>query len=231
MKSDQTKRKIPGKKEAKKQITRTEKALDVRPPPDPVLVGRYHQETSPAHKASNAAYPFRLDSPEAWERWEAAVVHQFEVYKRYSRLLYPHEPTTEEVRYGWDFRRDMELMQGGDKSKVEVAIAFLEDDPWFHGSGYDKAKLIRYIKPPMLRPSDQKRLQQVVLSVVDKRDDRDFRAFCKLARKVDAPDLREQLERRLTHTDPDVRRRARWVLEALAQKDSIEQGRKAEEQS
>ena len=223
MKNDQTKRKIPGKKEVKKQATQAEQVSDCRQPPDPVLVGRFHQETKPAYEASKTAYPFRLDSSEAWARWEATVIHQFGVYKKYARLLFPNGPVSEEeVRYGWDFQRDMELMKGGDKSKVEVAIAFLEDDPWFHGSGYDKAKLIRYIKPTMLTPAYRERLQQVVLALVDKRDDRDFRAFCKLAHKVDAPDLREQLMRRMNGGDADTSRRARWVLEALAQKDSME---------
>ncbi len=219
----QTKRKTPGKKEAKKQTTQAGKAPDQTQTPDSVLMGQYHQETRPAYEASQAAYPFRLDSPESWKKWEAAVVQQFGVYKKYERLLYPQEPVMEEARNSmWDFQRDMVLMQGGDKSKVDVAIAFLEADPWFHGSGYAKAKLIRYLKPPMLKPDEIKRLQNVVLSLVDRRDDRDFRAFCKLARKVDGPRLREQLTQRLAQNDLNVQRRARWVLEALAQKDRME---------
>ena len=63
--------------------------------------------------------------------------------------------------------------------------------------------------------------------MVDRRNGREFRAYKQLACKVDAPELRAQLDHRLAHTDPAVRQRARWVLEALAQKDSMEQGRKA----
>ena len=57
-------------------------------------------------------------------------------------------------------------------------MSFLEADPWFYRTGYIKSKLIRYIKRPMLTPEYIKRLQRVVLAVVDKRDDRDFRAYC-----------------------------------------------------
>ncbi len=115
------------------------------------------------------------------------------------------------------FEEDVVRLRAGDAAGMEGAVAFLEADPLFYRTGYIKSKLIRYIKRPMLTPEYRRRLQQVVLAVVDKRDDRDFRAYCRLARKVDAPALREQLTRRLAHDDPSVRRRARWVLEALGQ--------------
>lgn len=113
------------------------------------------------------------------------------------------------------FEEDVVRLRAGDLFGMEGAVSFLEADPFFYRTGYIKSKLIRYIKRPMLTPDYVRRLQQVVLAVVDKRDDRDFRAFCTLAHKVDAPELREQLARRLAHDDSNVRRRARWVLEAL----------------
>lgn len=126
------------------------------------------------------------------------------------------------------FWEDYQKLKSGDAAGLESAVRFLEADPYFFRSGYIKVSLIRGIKPPMLKPNDAKRLQNVVVSLVNRRDDRDFRAFCKLARKVDGPELREQLSQRLTSRNPDaspnldVRRRARWVLEALAQKDTME---------
>ena len=114
----------------------------------------------------------------------------------------------------WD---DYERLRAGDASGLESAVSFLEADPIFRRTGYVKEKLIRYIKPHMLTPETASRLQNVVLSLVDRRDDRDFRAFCRLARKVDGPDLRAHLTQRLTHNDPNVQRRARWVLEAICQ--------------
>lgn len=131
-----------------------------------------------------------------------------------------------DAAYPMGFWEDCEKLKAGDAAGLETVIRFLEADPYFFRSGYIKAWLIRGIKPSMLKPADIKRLQNVVLSLIDRRDDRDFRAFCKLARKVDSPKLREQLAQRINQGNFDVRRRARWVLEALAQKDSMEQGKK-----
>ncbi len=179
-------------------------------------MGEYRQEVKLAWQAVQAAYPIRLDTPQAWQEWKAAVHCRYEVFKKYAALYFRPQPLSEEAaRYTWDFWRDVELLRGGDQTKLETAVAFLEADPWFHGSGYVKTKLSRYIKPEMLTPAYRTRLAGAVLAMVDKRHDRDFRAFCRLARKVDAPALRDELTRRVANGDPDVRRRARWVLEAL----------------
>jgi len=122
-----------------------------------------------------------------------------------------------EAAYPPGFWDDYQCLVRGEAKGVESAIRFLEADPWFHRSGYLKEKLIRHIKPPMLTPNFTARLQNVVLAMVERRNGQEFRAFCRLACKVDAPALREQLTRRLTDGDPDTRRRARWVLEALGQ--------------
>ena len=125
------------------------------------------------------------------------------------------------------FRAAFEQLQAGDRAGLESALLFLEADPYFFGTGYLRTHLSRYIKPPMLSSSDTTRIQKIIVAAVETRHDRDFGAFYRLAKKVDAPELRAQLERRLTHDDTDVRRRARWVLEALAQKDSMEAAKKA----
>ena len=127
-----------------------------------------------------------------------------------------------EAAYPSGFREDCQRLRAGDSEGLEAAVAFLEADPWFHRSGYVKDKLIRHIKPPMLTPEYIRRLQNVILEMVERRNGQEFQAYCKLARKVDAPDLREQLMRRMNGGDADTSRRARWVLEALAQKDSTE---------
>ena len=135
-----------------------------------------------------------------------------------------------EAAYPAGFWASYERLYTGDAAGLEAAVTFLEADPWFHGSGYVKVKLTRHIKPPMLTPSSVTRLQSVVLEMVERRNGQEFRAYCKLARKVDGPELREGLTRRLDNDDADIRRRARWVMEALAQKDSMEQGRETKKQ-
>ena len=131
-----------------------------------------------------------------------------------------------DAAYPSGFWEDAEKLRGGDAAGLESAVCFLAADPIFFRTGYVKAWLIRAIKPPMLKSDDKKRLQDAILSRVDRRDDRDFRAFCRLAKKVDDANLREQLTQRADEGDFDVRRRARWVMEALAQKDRMEQAGK-----
>lgn len=219
-------RKTPGAKEAKRPAAHAEAARQRREP-TPEMLAQYGREIDPATDAVTAAYPHRRDTPKAWEEWKTAVHREYAVLTKY-QMMWSHGElvSEEEARYGWDFRRDIELLQGGDYAQVDVAVAFLETNPYFFRSGYTKDKLIRFLKPPMLTPKYARRLGQAILTVVDARDDRDFRAFCRLARKVDAPALREQLTARLTSGDAGIRRRARWVLEALAQKDSEQNSQK-----
>ena len=233
-------RKTPEKKQAK-QHTRGADAAGQTQRIDPLRLAQYRQEAGQAWQAMKATYLLRLDTPQAWKEWQAAVYHQYEVYKKYDDVGLQSQPLSDvATRYNWDLWRDMELLRGGDRTKLEFVITFLEADLYFDRSGYVKEKIIRYIKPPMLTPQHVARLQAVVLAIVDKRDGREFRDYCRLARKVDSPELREQLNRRLTRAwpsarsltddlpalmlvaqqDRDIRRRARWVLEALGEKDT-----------
>lgn len=218
-------RKTPGVKGTKRPAARANEAAEQKREPTPEMFAQYWQEVAPVEKAMEAAFVSRLTTPAAWQAWVSAVHQRYEVLRKHQLLWALHQPVSQEdLDYGWDFWRDIELLRGGDATQAERAVAFLEADPWFHSSGYTKATVIRYLKPPILTPEYKKRLRPVVLNVVDTRDDRDFRIFCRLARKVDAPALREQLTARLTSSNADIRRRARWVLEALAQKDNQEKG-------
>jgi hypothetical protein len=116
---------------------------------------------------------------------------------------------------GFDEAR--ERLRCGDASGLEVVLRFLEADPYFFRSGYLKGDLIRCILRLDLSQSDAQRLCSVVLRVVDTANHYEFRWYRRLARKVDSPPLRRGLAERLDGRDPDARRRARWVLEALDQ--------------
>ena len=140
--------------------------------------------------------------------------------------------------YSHELRRDIDLLRNGDAAGLETIILFLEADPLFYGTGYLKEDLSRFLRRAELPGNYVQRLQKVVLSIVDRRDGREFRAYCRLARKVDSTEFREQLRLRLTREKPtaasltadcpsllpaiqqdkNVRRRARWVLEALGEK-------------
>jgi hypothetical protein len=112
------------------------------------------------------------------------------------------------------FWEEYQHLKEGNPASLLTAVKFLEADPWFVGSGYTKAELIRRISRIELPQAIADRLRQVVLAAVDHRDRREFRQYCRLALRVDSPELRENLSLRLMHDDPAVRRRARWVLDA-----------------
>lgn len=97
---------------------------------------------------------------------------------------------------------------------VDMAIAFLEADPWFFRSGYEKQVLIRHVKRARLSAVQRERLGRIVLAVVDGRDRIEFRHYCRLACGVWSDVLDEEIAKRMTSSDPGIRRRAVWVAEA-----------------
>jgi hypothetical protein len=117
------------------------------------------------------------------------------------------------------FWTEIQRLRGGDLGGLETAVAFLEADPWFFRSGYVKEMLIWLVRRVELPREYAARLEKVVLAVVDGRDRREFRNFCRLARKVDTPELRGQLLHRLKNEDPRVRRHAAGVLAACERTD------------
>ena len=106
-------------------------------------------------------------------------------------------------------------LQAGSVEGVEPAITFLEADPWCFRSGYVKADILRSLVRCPLTTDQAARLRQVVLYVVDRRDRREFRRYCRLAQIVDSEDLRRGLVARLRSGDRGVVRRALSVLESL----------------
>ncbi len=124
------------------------------------------------------------------------------------------------------FANSVRCLQARDASGLEDVVAYLEADPIYEDAGFTKEGLIRLLHGVAIPEKYILRLQAAVLTVVDHRHWRDFRDFCRLAKLTDGPALREQLTQRLNSSDVDTQRRARWVLDALAQKDSMEQGKK-----
>lgn len=103
----------------------------------------------------------------------------------------------------------------GSPRAIETAIAFLEADPWFFRSGYEKETLIRHLKRTPMRLALSERLGDVVLAAIDGRDRREFRHYCRLACGVWSDHLDEEIARRMTSTDAGVKRRAVWVAEVV----------------
>jgi hypothetical protein len=110
---------------------------------------------------------------------------------------------------------EFEHFHADDPRGLELAMQFLEADPWFFRSGYVKAELLRRISRVTLPPAYVPRLQQVVLAATDAGDRREFRRYCWAARRIDSASLRDALAQRIAGTNADVTRRAQWLLEIL----------------
>ena len=110
----------------------------------------------------------------------------------------------------------------GHARAIETGIAFLEADPWFFRSGYEKQKIIQHLKRAQLTSPQRMRLARVVLAVIDGhaagvqagRDRVEFRHFGRLACGIWSDFLDEEVATRMQSADEGVRRRATWVAAA-----------------
>lgn len=112
----------------------------------------------------------------------------------------------------WD---DVERLKRKDPAGLRTTLPFLDADPWFHRSGYAKARLVRYLRNVELTREQSDRVRDMLIKVVKSRDRAKFEDYCKLARKVDTLALRAQLAKCMKSDRLDVRRRAQWMLDAL----------------
>lgn len=117
--------------------------------------------------------------------------------------------------YTDEFDANRRNLRHGDPKALEPAVQFLEIDPWCFRSGYFKQDLIRHILRYQLDELYQARLTKVVLNAIDSRDRREFRYYCRLAKKVQSAPLKREIEKRMSSADAAVRRRAGWVLSKL----------------
>ena len=108
-------------------------------------------------------------------------------------------------------------MRASGPCDVSMLVAFLEADPVFFRSGYVGESILRRLRCHALPEPVKERLRHVVVDAVRRRHRREFRRFSSLARDLDTPGLRAQLEALARGPDARVRRHATWVLESLAQ--------------
>lgn len=118
----------------------------------------------------------------------------------------------------WDtpeFWQDVERLRAGDATAVEPALRFLEDDPWSFRSGYAKEDVARVLARFQFDDQQQARLARVAIHAVDVGDRWEFSWYCRLANRIDAQLLRDDLTARLRSPDSGVARRALWMLARL----------------
>ena len=119
--------------------------------------------------------------------------------------------------YSPDFQESLERLRLGEADAIEPAIVFLEVDPWAFRTGYAKETILRYLKRATLDADQASRVRAVVLHAVDVGDRREFRGYCKLARRVVDDTFRSNLLTRMRSTDPGIARRALWMVDAIGE--------------
>ena len=145
--------------------------------------------------------PEREKSEEGLRRWREACSRFHEAYPK---LAFP----------GGLARLYAELPRGN-RAAIEDAIRFLETDPYFFRSGYLKEELLRYLARAPLDPDQESRLRDVVLARVRGPARREFRRYCRLARRLSTTDFIAQLQEVAEREPGTAGRQADWVLQAI----------------
>lgn len=109
----------------------------------------------------------------------------------------------------------LDRLRRGDQSGVQTLVRFLEADVYCFRSGYMKADVIHFLTRADLDTASMSRLRQVVVAAVDGFDRRDFRAYIRLARRLDSETLRQELTSRAGSSTNRSARHAQWMLAGL----------------
>lgn len=115
------------------------------------------------------------------------------------------------------FRSDTGWPKMKNADQIDLAIEFLEHDPWFNESGYFKEHLATRLKQVALTPTQIERLRAVVLKALTGKNRREFRDYWRLARKLDGDELRTGIEEISKQLDPTTRRHVSRLLRVLNQ--------------
>jgi len=106
-------------------------------------------------------------------------------------------------------------IRAGDQEFVEMAISFLEADPYFDCSGYYKSNLVRYLKFVAFTPSQEERLRKLVLRVIDDYGPYRGQHVCRVAASVQSPEFIAEIQDRRKSQDCNIRRRADYMVQYL----------------
>ncbi len=143
----------------------------------------------------------RRESPEATAAWREAA-RAF--HANYDRLAFPG-----------GLAREFERLRNGDPEAIELAVRYLEANPWYFRSGYHKAEMLKFLKRNPLSEGQCARLRKVILDRVRGNPVREMRAYCRLAPRVADEQFEAELLAINQKSNCHAARGAGWVLEYL----------------
>ena len=108
-------------------------------------------------------------------------------------------------------------LRAAEPAAIELAVQFLEADPFFFRSGYLKEDLLERLRWATLDKDQKRRLQQVILErICDSKTRREFRRYCRLAPFITDAEFEREITK-LAGPSGAKPERAQWVLEHLRQ--------------
>jgi hypothetical protein len=153
------------------------------------------------HSKIRETYAIREKGSDERRAWEKAAS---DFREHYNGLAFPSGLDRQQIR-----------LKKLDPHAIEMAIQFLEADPWFFRSGYIKEEFTRRLKRAKLTGDQIARLNTVILSMVEREGRREFRSFCRLARAIHTPELIAELHDLIESPDEDISRRAEFMMEII----------------
>jgi hypothetical protein len=119
--------------------------------------------------------------------------------------------------YPRGFWENMDALIAGNAPDLEPYIRFVEADVRFYRSGYARSTVLTALKRHPMTAAEQMRLQNLILSMVDRGWRSEFRYFCRLARYIQTYTFMQELMNRAARGNSEVKARASLVLEACWQ--------------
>jgi hypothetical protein len=143
----------------------------------------------------------RGKSPKHEAAWQVAAVDFHTVY---DNLAFPGGLT-----------KEFEQLRAGDKTAIEMAVQFLEANPWYFRSGYYNVDILKMLSKHPLSDNQCARLRAVILARVRDRPVREMRAYARFARQVSTAQFEAELKEMVENADRETARHAQWVLDRL----------------
>jgi hypothetical protein len=123
----------------------------------------------------------------------------------------------DQLAFPGGLNRQFELLRTGDPSAVEMAVRFLEANPWYFRSGYHKADILKLLQKQPLSDDHCAQLRWVILERVRGRPVREMRAYGRLAIKISTPEFEAELTNLGQNANREAVRHAQLVLQYLRQ--------------
>lgn len=136
-------------------------------------------------------------------------------YRRWSDACQRFHSSFDRLAFPGGLDQELSLLKSGDLQAVEMAVRYLEADPWFFRSGYIKEELLKGIKRVTLTEDQCERLRAVILERINKGSGREFRRYCRLAKTLMTTAFSRQVREAMMSPDANISRRASWVMSSL----------------